>query len=181
MTTGTLTEQSGNSTPGVLLRIFPRQMDNNFRGHRLALWLFGLFVLIRLPIGFKSVFDSYATATTADGIPLNSYGAAAAQTVVQMFALLGLNVLVLPALGVIALIRYRAMIPMMYLMMLALALGSRAIHFAYPDVSAGGVQPIGFYVNLGLLAVLLLGFALSVTWSASPAQKDAKCVPRSCG
>jgi hypothetical protein len=173
MTTVTPTAQSGNSNAGVLLRIFPRQIDNNFCGHRLALWLFGLFVLIRLPIGFKSVFDSYTTAATADGIPLNSYGAAAAQTVVQMFALLGLNVLVLPALGVIALIRYRAMIPLMYLMMLALALGGRAIHLAYPDVSAGGVQPVGYYVNLGLLAVLLLGFALSVIKPASSARKDA--------
>lgn len=163
MTIGATTLQSRNSGAGLLHRLLPAQIDNHFRGRRLALWLFGFFVLVKLFQGAESVFNSYATAMNADGIPLESYGTAVAQTVLSMFALLGLNVLVLPLLGVLALIRYRAMIPMIYLMMLMLNLGGRAVQLVHPIARAGGVQPIGFYVNLFLLAVLIAGFALSLT------------------
>jgi hypothetical protein len=130
-----------------------------------------IYVFAKLGQGTESVFNAYSTATTADGIPIDSYGKMAAQTVLEMFALLGLNVLVLPLLGVLALIRYRAMIPLMYLTMMILYFCTRALLFVHPIARTGGVQPIGFYVNLALLAVLLIGFALSLTKSALPARQ----------
>jgi hypothetical protein len=170
MTTGTMTLQSGNAQTGLLRRLFPGQIDNNFRGHRLALWLFGFYALVKLVQGAESVFNGYATAKHADGIPLDSYGAAVVQTMLSLFALLGLNLLVFPLLGAIALVRYRAMIPLLYLMMVLLSLGGRAVQLVLPVARLDGVQPIGFYVNLVLLAVLLLGFALSL---ARPARDAA--------
>ena len=140
MATDTITLQ--NAETGFLARLFPRQIDNNFRGSRLALWLFGFFVLVKLAQGGESVFNAYATATNADGIPLASYGAAVAQTMVQMFALLGLNLMVLPLLGLVALVRYRAMVPLMYLMMLLLYLGNRVVHVLHPDAGDVGAMPM---------------------------------------
>jgi hypothetical protein len=154
--------QSGEDRPSLLGRLFPVRIDNKFPGSRLALWLFGVYVFVKVGQGGESLFNSAATAVRADGIPLQSFGTAAAETAVEMFALLGLNVLVLPLLGVIALIRYRAMIPLIYLMMLILNLSSRAVNYAHPSPRIGGVQPVGFYVNLGLLAILVIGFALSL-------------------
>ncbi len=155
----------------MLNRIFPRMIDNNFRGYRMALWLFGLYAFVKMAQGLESLFNSAETAVRADGIPLQSFGAAATQTTVAMFALLGLNLLVLPLLGALALIRYRAMIPLIYFMMLILNLSSRAVLYAHPSPRIGGVQPIGFYVNLGLLAVLVVGLTLSlVDRSASQAR-----------
>jgi len=167
MTAGTISPESEDSEAGLLRRLFPRQIDNNFRGRRLGLWLFGVFVFVKLLQGAESVIDSYATATNADGIPLQDYGAAAAQTMVSMFALLGLNLLILPLMGLLALVLYRAMIPLIYFMMLLLYLAGRAVQLAHPIARAGGVQPIGFYVNLILLAILLMGFALSLTRAGS--------------
>jgi hypothetical protein len=37
----------------------------------------------------------------------------------------------------------------------------------HPIARSGGVQPVGFYVNLFLLAVLILGFALSLARSTA--------------
>jgi hypothetical protein len=98
---------------------------------------------------------------------MGSYSPQVAQTIVQMFALLGLNMMALPSLGAIVLIRCRAMIPLMYLTMLFWNLAGRVVHVLYPDASEVGAPPIGFYVNLGLTAVLLIGFALSLAKSSA--------------
>jgi hypothetical protein len=143
-------------------RIFPRQIDNTFRGHWLSLWLFGAYALVKAIQGGESLFNARMTAARADGIPLDSYGSAAADMVVHLFSLLGLNVLVLPLLALVALIRYRAMVPLVYVTMLLLALAGRVFNLMHATASVGGVQPIGFYVNLGLLAVLVIGFILSL-------------------
>jgi hypothetical protein len=157
-----MTAQSGQSR-GVFRRLFPAQIDNVFRGHRLALWLFAPYALVKLIQGTLAVFNPASTAVNADGIPLNGSGAAAAELMTAMFAVLGLNLLVLPLLGVLALIRYRAMIPLVYLMMLTLNLSSRALQLVHPIARIGGVQPISFYVNLFLLGMLVVGFGLSLT------------------
>ena len=173
MSTATSVLQSTASSGGVLGRIFPRRIDNNFRGYRLSLWLFGFYSLIRLIQGAMSAFNSYATATGPDGIPVDSFGSAAAQAVLAVFALLGLNVMVLPALGILALIRYRAMIPLIYLMILILNLSSRVVQLFHPVARVGRVQPVGFYVNLGLLAILVLGFLLSLANRSGSTAREA--------
>lgn len=168
MTTDTMTRQAGNPEMGLLRRLFPRQIDNNFPGRRLAIWLFALYVLANLSEGAASVFNSTSTAMSADGIPLASYSAVVGQTIISMFALLGLRALVLSLLCLIALVRYRAMIPLLFLMLLVLNISARVVQFVHPIARAGGVQPIGFYVNLFLLAVLIVGFVLSL--ARSPAR-----------
>jgi hypothetical protein len=147
----------------MLGRLFPSRIDNSFRGHPLALWIFVPLMLARLGMGLGSLFNARHTAITADGIPLDSYGAAAGQMVLAMFALLGLHLLVLPSLSLVALVRYRAMIPMMYLALLILMLANRAVVMAYPTEPASGGTPVGAYVNLALLALTTAGFALSLT------------------
>ena len=147
----------------MLGRLFPKTIDNSYRGHPLGIWLFIPIVLIRLIIGFNSLIDARHVASSADGIPLDSFGAAGAAEVLSMFALLGLYVMVLPLLSIVVLIRYRAMIPFMYLAMLLVQLGSRALAMANPDPNtSSGAHPIGFFVNLGLLAAMLIGFLLSL-------------------
>src|SRR5579859_2744885 len=124
MTTANMALQSDDSQRGLFARVFPRQIDNNFRGYRLAIWLLGFYALIKILQGTVSVFNTASTAIGADGIPLDTFSQAARATVVSMFALLGLNLLVLPLQAFLVLVRYRAMIPMMYLMMLILNLSS---------------------------------------------------------
>ena len=172
-------QQSDNSNSGILNRVFPRQIDNTFRGHWLGLFLFGFYALGKLGQGVDGIFNSYAVATGPDAIPLASYGAAAAQDLLSMFALLSLYVLVLPSLGVLSLIRYRSMIPLVCLFMLLLNFGSRAVHLLHPDTGDGGAQPRGYYVNLALLAVLALSFVLSLAKSTSPASHAATRIPGS--
>ena len=150
----------------MLDRLFPKAIDNTYRGHPLGLWLFVPIVLIKLLMGANSLISTRHVAMSADGIPLDSYGAAGAAQVLSLFALLGLYLMVLPVLSLIALIRYRAMIPLLYLAILSVQLATRAMAMA--DATQSGPHPIGFYVNLGLLAAMVIGLLLSLAGDRHP-------------
>lgn len=147
----------------MLDRLFPKVFDNVFRGHWLGLWLFVPVIFLKLVIGARSLISAREVAATADGIPLDTYNAAGADAVVGLFVLLGLFQLLLGLLGVVALIRYRAMIPFLYLVLLLQMLGNRALTLLHPiaEASTAGTPP-GFYVSLGILAATVVGFVLSL-------------------
>lgn len=147
----------------MLGRIFPKQFDNFYRGHWLAIWLLVPIVLLRLVIGANSILNTRLVATTADGIPLDSFGAAGAEAVIALFALLGLYFVLLALLGILVLIRYRAMIPLMYLLLLAQQLGGRVLGLLHPIARSGASSAqLGSALILGILAATVLGFVLSL-------------------
>lgn len=148
----------------MLSRIFPTQVDNDYRGSRLAIWFLVPIILLRGLIGFNSIFFARSVATSADGVPLDSFTPAAAGTVLALFALLGLFSLLLALLGVVVLVRYRAMIPFLYLFLLIQEVGNKAVLLAYPVTrSASSGMPAGSIVVFTILALTLLGFVLSLT------------------
>ena len=153
----------------MLGRVFPRQFDNTYRGHWLAIWILVPVVLLELVIGANSIILTRMVAMGADGIPLDRFGAEAATTVISLFALLGLSRLLFALLGVMALIRYRAMIPFIYLLLLALQLGSKALLLLHPAIrSIGHNTASGSAVILALIVMLLTGFVLSLLGKADP-------------
>ena len=44
----------------MLDRLFPRQADNRFPGHRAALWLLGVYVALKLVMSSNSIFNAAA-------------------------------------------------------------------------------------------------------------------------
>jgi hypothetical protein len=148
----------------MLNRIFPEQFDNNYNGQWLAVWLLVPVVLFRAAQGVNSLFNTHLVMTTADGIPVDSYSSAAAETATALFALLGLQALVLPLLSIVAVIRYRSMVPLMYLLLLFVQAGGRLVAFLHPIARSATYEalPVAFYVNSGFWIALLLGFALSL-------------------
>ncbi len=146
----------------MLSRIFPRQFDNaSYRGHWLAVWLFGVVTFMKAAQAIASLVDSRDTLTTGDGIPLDSYSGGSAEVVLALFAVGSLYLLMLPLQSVVVLIRYRAMIPFMYLLLLILNAGSRVLWLMHPIVRSDA-HPIGSIVNLAITAMTLIGFVLSL-------------------
>jgi hypothetical protein len=66
----------------VFNQLLPQRLDNTYRGRRLALWLLALVVSMRILQSVLVIFNGYSTAMNADGIPLDTYPTAAAQTIV---------------------------------------------------------------------------------------------------
>lgn len=145
----------------MLSRVFPKQFGNDYRGSPVAVWLFVPIVLVNLAKGLNTLLNTRDVLAGADGIPLDAYGADAAQAVASLFALGGVSRLALASLGVIALIRYRAMIPLLFLIYLAEHAGRRILLLMEPIARSDGT-PVGFYINIGLLALLAIGFVLSL-------------------
>jgi hypothetical protein len=145
----------------MLERIFPRQIDNVYRGHRVGIWLLGLYLAIKLIMNVRSIVDTRAVATGPDGIPMDSFGPGGAETVIRLFSLLAVSQLALVLLAAVALVRYRAMIPLVYLILLTEHLGRRAVGLLHPAEWAQ-TSPTALYINLILLALLVLGFGLSL-------------------
>jgi len=139
----------------------PARIDNSYRGHRFALWLFGAVVLVKLAIALASIFNGYEAASSADGIPLASYPPAAARAVVTLFALLGLLHLVICVVCALVLIRYRALIPFTFAILIAEYIGRRLILFVLP-VEQTGAGSRGLVINLVILAAMVLGLVLSL-------------------
>lgn len=142
--------------------LLPPWADNTYSGHRLALWLFGLLLLVRGAMALNSIFNGRSVASTADGIPLDSFTPAGAQTVVFLFALFGLARLMLTLVGLVVLLRYRALVPFLFALLLLEHL-CRYLIVRWIPIPRTGTPPASA-INLGILVVILLGLALSL-WS----------------
>jgi hypothetical protein len=148
------------STAGLTDRLLPQRVDNTYRGYKLALWLFGAVVLIKLAMSLNSIFNGYVVASSADGIPLDTFPSAAAQTVVALFAIWGLAHLMICLLCILVLVRYRSIVPFMFAFLLLENL-SRKLLLQFVSMVRTGTPP-GFYLNLGLLTLMIVGLALSL-------------------
>ena len=144
----------------MLHQLFPRHIDNTYRGHRLALWLLAVLVLMKLGIGLGTILNGHSAAISADGIPLDTFTPAGEQAFVALFAAWGLSQLMLNLIGVLVLARYRAMVPFMYGLLLLEHLGRKLIFFVLPIPRSG--TPPGFFINLVLVAVMVVGLVLSL-------------------
>lgn len=142
------------------MTLFPQRADNACRGHPLALWCFGLVVLVKLGISLGSIFNGYGAATSADGIPLDTFPPGAAQTVLALFALLGLANLIICLVCIVALVHYRALVPLMFALLLLYQASRRIILYFLP-VPRTGAPPVSA-INLSLLAVMIVGLMLSL-------------------
>lgn len=144
----------------MLSRIFPARIDNDFHGSKLALWLFIPLVLLSMIMDINSIVIGRTVAQAADGVPLDTYTTNGANTVVTLFALWGISQLMVDLLSVLALIRYRAMIPLLYVLFLAEALSRRAILLLKPIVKTAANTAIP--INWILIAMMVLGLLLAV-------------------
>jgi hypothetical protein len=154
----------------MLLRLFPKTIDNRLAGHPGALWLLIPVLILKTLMGFNVAGLNPFTSSrniliSADGVPLDSYGAEAASHMVFMFAAWGLALLTICLFGWIALIRYRAMIPLACLMLAIEQIGRKGLAHLHPTVTSGaaedGLSP-AFWINAGLSSALALAFALSL-------------------
>jgi MYXO-CTERM domain-containing protein len=141
-------------------RLLPQHVDNSFRGHKLALWLFAVVVFMKTSIGLGTIFNGRNAAVSADGIPLDTFGPPGEQAFLSVFAVWGLAQATIGFLCLIVLVRYRALVPLMFALVLLEHLLRRLIFFVMP-ISRTGDAP-GLLINVALIAVLVVGLALSL-------------------
>ncbi len=144
----------------ILNRLLPAQIDNTFPGYRIAHFAFYALTALTLWRSQHHLLSADGGAQSIATIPLESYPTGAAATVVGIFALWGLSQLIIGLIYLIAAIRYRSLIPFLYLLFtveyfVRLGIGH------YKPVETLGTAP-GGAINLpfALLGMVLLALSL---------------------
>ena len=142
-------------------RFLPKHIDNTYHGYKLALWFFGSVVLMKTLMSVNAIFIGRYVASSADGIPLETFTPGGAQAVVSLFAAWGLAQLLICLLCALVLVRYRTLIPFMFALLLFEHLSRRLIFHLIPIARTG--TPPGSVVNLALIALMVFGLVLSIS------------------
>jgi hypothetical protein len=145
-------------------RLLPPASEFVYTGSRYAAWLAGLVVALKMAIALGAIFNGHYAASTADGIPLDTYTPAGAQAVVGLFGNLGLSQLLLGLVGVVVIVRYRPLLPAYLVLLLAEHAGRKLLALATPIPRVGGSG--GGLVTWTLIGLLLLALVLSLRPSA---------------
>lgn len=103
----------------MLNHVFPQKADNDYQGKPIALWVFAAITIVTIARSLVHIIAPDGGAQSIATIPLETYTDAGARTVVLMFAYWGISQLLMGFVYLLVLIRYRAMIPLMYLLMAA--------------------------------------------------------------
>jgi glucan phosphoethanolaminetransferase (alkaline phosphatase superfamily) len=141
-------------------RLFPQPIDNRYSGSKIALWLFGLIVFVHILQSVMVIVNGHSIAQSADGLPLETYPAAAAQTIVAIFTVSSLRRLIISLICAVVLFRYRSAVPLMFVVLGLSYLGGQVIFHFIPIVRVG--TPPGIVVNLIMFGLTIVGMALSL-------------------
>ena len=143
-------------------RLLPETVDNRFRGHRVALWLFYPITLVMIVRSCIHMFRGDGGAQSIATIPLDSLTSAGMASVIAVFAQWGLSQLLLALLFAVVLLRYRALISLMYLVIVVENIGRIAMGSMKPfvtlETAPGGPGSFVF------IALALVGLVLSLRW-----------------
>ena len=159
-------------------KLLPRSVDNTYRGRKLALWLFVVVVAVKILQSMTVIFGGDSVLRSADGIPIDTYTPAGAQTVLAIWTLSGFDRLVIALLCVLVLVRYRSAITFMFALLAIHYLARELILHFVPIVRTG--TPPGPVVNFILFVLTIAGLALSV-WEArsfDATQRTSQTGPR---
>ena len=144
----------------MLKTLLPQRIDNDYRGPKLALWIFAFVATIRTLQSVMIIFNGYYTARNADGIPLELYPPDAVQTILALFAISSLWLLIICVICAVVLARYRSAIPPMFAVLGLTYLGGQLLNQFIPLVRVG--RPPGAIVNLIVFGLIVIGFVLSL-------------------
>jgi hypothetical protein len=151
----------------MLSLLFPKVIDNKYRGQWLALVLFVPVLLLKIMMGFNvagfnPTIEVRDILQNIDGIPLDTYSTAAATDLVYFANAWGLSLFTIGLVGLIALIRYRAMIPIAILLLTVEQVGRKAMSIAESGLRIGPDMTAGNIINWALSVALVLALVLSI-------------------
>lgn len=143
----------------MLTVLFPCVADNRYPGRRPGLWLFTLMPL-KIAMGINVMINAPTVAGSADGIPVQAFDTAGRSAFLFMFSAWGLCQSVLGLACLVVLLRYRSLVPLMFLALLLEQVGRKLLHVYWPIERVGDAP--GGLINAVLLGIVVLGFVLSL-------------------
>ena len=100
------------------MKMFPKQLNNDYGGSLLAKWVFVLLTAVTLVRSLIHMFSPDGGAQSIATIPLDSFTSDGAAAVILIFSLWGLSQFLIGIIYIVVLWRYQALIPFMYLLII---------------------------------------------------------------
>jgi hypothetical protein len=148
--------------------LLPAKINNNIRGWKLPFYVFILYAVISTVRSCIHLFSSDGGAASIAGMDL---AVAGANGIIFAFALWGSSQLLLAVIQLLVVIRYRSLVPLMYLLLIFEILLRELVGYMKPvEFSHTPPGAIANWVTLPI-AGLMLAAAL---WSAYKAEPDIK-------
>jgi hypothetical protein len=136
------------------ISIFPKQVDNNFQGYRIAVWVFLLVTLFTIARSCIHVLAPDGGAGSIAGIDVTVAGGS---NIISMFAFWGLSQLLMGFVYLVVFLRYKSLIPFMYVLILAEYSGRIILGLVKPlMVSHTPPGAIGDYILVPLAVLMLI-------------------------
>ncbi len=141
--------------------VFPKTIDNNYKGLKIALYIFYVLTIVTLWRSQHHLFAADGGAMSIASIPLDTFTSDGEMAVIGVFSLWGLSQLIIGFIYLAVALRYRTLIPFMYLLMF--------FEYIMRTVYIGNFKPIptletapGAIANIILIVVVPILFTLSI-------------------
>lgn len=144
----------------MISKVLPKTIDNEYKGHKMALYFFYLITTITVIRSLIHTFSADGGAQSIATIPLDKYSTEASQTVVLIFALWGLSQLIMGLFYVIISFRYKSLIPLMYVF-IVFEYFMRLVISNYKPIVTEETAPGGI-ANYVMIPIGIILFFLSV-------------------
>ena len=143
-------------SPANRIKLLPVVIDNQFRGIKLSQYAFLLITAATIVRSLIHVLAPDGGAQSIATIPLESYSPQAAATVILMFSLWGLSQLLMGFVYLGVYLKYKSLIPMMYLL-LTVEYAMRIVIGQMKPIVTSGTAPgsIGNWIMVPVCVVLL--------------------------
>jgi len=137
--------------------ILPKTVDNTYQGRKIAIWFFYVLTIVTIVRSLIHTFSADGGAQSIATIPLDTYSNEAARTVILIFSFWGLSQLIMGIFYAIVSLRYKSLIPLMYIFIFC-EYSFRVILGHLKPIATTGTPPgeIGNYILIPLSLLLFL-------------------------
>jgi hypothetical protein len=134
--------------------VFPETADNNYRGSKIALWMFIILAVVSTIRSLIHFFAPDGGAGSIAGLDLSKGG----ENIIFAFGLWGLSQLIYAFIQLLVAFRYRTLIPLFYLILFFETVGRMTVGRVKHPILLHGTPPGGIanYIVLPLTIILFI-------------------------
>lgn len=141
--------------------LFPESANNEFKGHKLAIWVLYLYIFKSFFAGLVHMFASDGGAQSIGSVTLDSFTQGGADSVVTMFGLWGMEQFVIGFIALALLMRYKSLIPLIWAIYAVEYTGRALSHIFTPGLVTDHTPP-GVMVDNVLVPLAIVMFIFSI-------------------
>lgn len=138
-------------------KIFPKTIDNNYKGSKISLWIFILLGIISTVRSIIHFLAPDGGAGSIAGLDLSK----GSENIIFAFALWGLSQLIYAFIQLLVAFKYRTLIPLFYIILFFETIGRMLIGMLKHPILLNGTPP-GGVANYILLPLSIIMFILSI-------------------